>query len=400
MATGDPDGETMTAEGDFSPYAFDGGLNGDTLRDFFVWCARQSVSDIHIQGGNQLVVTRHGRLLQASAFVLADDTLSKLLDEVFNPEIRATVRGGRPVDRAMQLDGDMYQRYGLERGERLRFRCNFVQGTAGRLDTTIALTMRVIPTELMDLTKAGLEPELFDALLPASGLGLVGGITGSGKSTLCAMIYRYCLDTDPDRKVTTIEDPIEYVLARTDDILPPTQLQIGRDVASYAEGIRADLRRAPSIIGVGEMRDLETFQAGLLAAQVGHFNLSTLHIGTPGEAFARCLTMVPAEMRESAARELLGVLQYIVVQKLLRTTDGKRIAIREYIVIDDPLREKLASMSYPFWGRHIDELIRVEQRRFADQAWRLYHEGRIDRRELAVAMTASQLRELEQCERS
>ncbi len=385
----------MTGLAEFAPYAFEDGLNVESLRYFFVWCARQSVSDIHIQGGNHLVVGHQGRLRQASPFVLADDTWSKLLDELFSPEIRSTVRGGRPLDRATQLDGDINQRYGLERGERLRFRCNFVQATAGRLDTTVALTMRIIPSDIPDLTQMGLEDELLEALLPPNGLGLIGGITGSGKSTLAAAIYRFCLDTDPDRKVTTIEDPIEFVLGRLGDVLLPTQLQILRDVATYAEGIRADLRRAPSIIGVGEMRDLETFQAALLAGQVGHFCLSTLHIHSPGEAIPRCLTMVPSEMREAAASDMLNVLQYVVVQKLLRTTDGKRQAVREYIIFDDALRAKLASMPYTEWGRHIDDIIRLEQRRFADQAWRMYQARRIDRRELLVAMSASQLRELE-----
>ena len=139
-------------ETNFDPYHFDGGLNGTSLRNFFVWCSRQDVSDIHIQGGSHLVVSHHGRLRKASPFVLADDTLSKLVDEVFNPEIRATVRSGRPVDRALQLDGDANLRYGLERGERLRFRCNFVQATAGRLDTTLALTMRIISSLIPDLT--------------------------------------------------------------------------------------------------------------------------------------------------------------------------------------------------------------------------------------------------------
>lgn len=386
----------MTQTVDFPPYAFEDGLNAESLQYFFVWCARQSVSDIHIQGGNHLVVGHQGRLRQASPFVLADDTWSKLLDELFNPELRSTVRGGRPLDRAMQLDGDIKQRYGLERGERLRFRCNFVQATAGRLDTTVALTMRIIPSDIPDLTKMGLEEELFEALLPPNGLGLIGGITGSGKSTQLAAIYRYCLDNDPDRKVTTIEDPIEFVLGRSGDVLLPTQLQIIRDVDTYAEGIRADLRRAPSIIGVGEMRDLETFQAALLAGQVGHLCLSTLHIHSPGEAIPRCLTMMPSEMREAAASDMLNVLQYVIVQKLLRTTDGKRQAVREYIIFDDALRAKLAGMPYTEWGRHIDSIIRLEQRRFADQAWRMYQAGRIDRRELLVAMSASQLRELEQ----
>ncbi|RBB97359.1 plasmid transfer ATPase TraJ [Pseudomonas sp. MWU12-2115] len=379
----------------FDPYAFEGGLNATSLRNFFVWCSRQAVSDIHIQGGSHLVVSHHGRLRKASPFVLADDTLAKLLDEVFTPEIRATVGSGRPVDRALQLDGDANLRYGLQRAERLRFRCNFVQATAGNLDKTIAVTMRIINSLIPDLTAMGIEPDLFEALLPPSGLGLVGGITGSGKSTLLAAIYRYCQNHYPDRKITTIEDPVEYVLGRPEDILQPTQLQIGRDVGSYAEGIRADLRRAPSIIGVGEMRDFETISMGILAGQLGHLNLSTLHISSPGEAIPRCLSTVPTEMREATASEMLSVLQFIAVQSLLRTTDGKRQAVREYIVFDDPLREKLRSMPYSAWGHHIDTIIYMERRRIADQAWFLFLEGRIDRAELASSMTPSKLRELE-----
>lgn len=385
----------MTDATRFAPFPFEGGLDGNTLRAFFVWCARQQVSDIHIQGGNHLVVSHHGRLRRASTFVLADDTLSKLIDEVFEPEVRATAGGGHPVDRALQLDGDMYQRYGLERGERLRFRCNFVQATAGRLDTTLALTMRIIPTDIPELDTLGLEDALRRVVLPHKGLAFIGGETGSGKSTFLASVYRHCIDHDPDRKVTTTEDPIEFVLGKTGDILPATQLQIRRDVANFAEGIRADLRRAPSVIGVGEMRDRETVDAGIQAGQLGHLCLSTLHIHSPGEAIPRCLNLFQAEIREAVAHDMLGVLQYIVVQKLLRTIEGQRQAVREYIIFDDPLRETLSHMPYIRWGQHIDGIIRAEKRRIADHAWHLYLRGRIARSELAVAMTANQLRELE-----
>ncbi|WP_431225916.1 plasmid transfer ATPase TraJ (plasmid) [Serratia sp. L9] len=385
----------MTESTDFVPYPFESGLDGNALKAFFVWCAKQNVSDIHIQGGNHLVVSHHGRLRRASTFVLADDTLSKLIDEVFEPEVRATAGGGHTVDRALQLDGDMYQRYGLDRGERLRFRCNFVQATAGRLDTTIALTMRIIPTAIPDLDSLGIEDDLRSVVLPHKGLAFIGGETGSGKSTFLASVYRHCIDHDPDRKVTTTEDPIEFVLGKSGDILPATQLQIRRDVANFAEGIRADLRRAPSVIGVGEMRDRETVEAGIQAGQLGHLCLSTLHIHSPGEAIPRCLNLFQAEIREAIAHDMLGVLQYIVVQKLLRTTDGKRQAVREYIIFDDPLRERLSQMPYIKWGQHIDGIIRTEKRRIADHAWRLYLQGRIARSELAVALTSHQLRELE-----
>ncbi|WP_413484614.1 plasmid transfer ATPase TraJ [Morganella psychrotolerans] len=385
----------MAGSDDFSFFKFSATLDSESFKSFFVWCAQNSVSDIHIQGGNELVVSRHGRLLKASQFILADDLMSKLSDEIFTPEVRATVKGGRPVDRALQLDGDINNRFGLTRGERLRFRCNFVQSTAGRQDTTMALTMRVIPTEIPLLEAMDIEPDLFDVLLPHKGLGLIGGETGSGKSTLLASIYRYCLDYYPDRKVTTTEDPIEYILSKLGDVLPVTQLQLRRDVESYAESIRAHLRRAPSIIGIGEMRDQETIEAAILAGQSGHLCLSTVHIHSPGEAISRCVTRFPAEIREAIARDMLGVLQFIAVQKLLRTVGGKRIAVREFIVFSDELRDELDDIPYQNWGRYIDGIIKMESRRISDHAWRLYNEGIIDRSELSVAMNNRQIHEFE-----
>lgn len=163
----------LTKPSDFTLYDFKGVIDAETFKNFLVWASTKDVSDIHIQGGNQIVVSRYGRLLYASTLKLADDQLSMLVNEVFGPEVRAKIRGGNPQDRALQLDGDQQSRYGLTHGERIRFRCNFVQATAGRIDSTTAVTMRVIPTEIPNLEMMGLESDLFDALLP-QGLGLVG----------------------------------------------------------------------------------------------------------------------------------------------------------------------------------------------------------------------------------
>lgn len=377
-------------------YDFSNGLNADALRGFMVWCARNNVSDIHLQGDNHFVVGRYGRLLRASPFRVADDTMALLMDEVFSPELRPQVRGGVPADRAIQLDGDMTGRWGLNRGERIRFRVNLLQGSAGRQDSTIGWTLRVIPSEIPPLETLGLEPELMANLLPAKGVGLWGGITGSGKSTSLASTYRHCLDTDPDRKVTTKEDPIEFILGRPGDVLPPLQSQVGKDIPDFATGIRADLRRAPSVMGVGEMRDLETIEAGIRAGQLGHLLLSTTHIHSPGEVFARLINEFPHESRDAMAGSLLGVLQYVVVQTLLRTTDGKRVAVREFILFDYYLREKLAGMPWSKWGQHIDGILRSEKRRIVDQAWQLYRAGRIPESELAMVMSPRQRREFEE----
>ncbi|MBD8165386.1 plasmid transfer ATPase TraJ [Erwinia persicina] len=380
---------------DLTPFDFSGGLTPDSLRSFFVWAARNNVSDIHLQGDNHFIVGRYGRLLRASAFAVADDTLAKLMDEVFSPELRPKVRGGVSVDRAMQLDGDASGRWGLNRGERIRFRVNLLQGTAGR-QKTIGWTLRVIPSDIPPLEGMGLEPALLENILPAKGLAMWGGITGSGKSTALASTYRYCLDNYPDRKVTTKEDPIEFILGRPDDVLPPLQSQIGEDIPDFATGIRADLRRAPSVIGVGEMRDRETIDAGIRAGQLGHLCLSTTHIDSPGEAFARLLNEFPHESRDAMAWALLGVLQYVVVQTLLRTTDGRRMAVREYIIIDHTLRDTLGRMPWSQWGHHVNGIIRLEKRRITDQAWQLYQEGQIDAAELSVVMSPQQRRELEE----
>lgn len=377
-------------------YDFSNGLNADALRGFMVWCARNNVSDIHLQGDNHFVVGRYGRLVRASPFRVADDTMALLMDEVFSPELRPQVRGGVPADRAIQLDGDMTGRWGLNRGERIRFRVNLLQGSAGRQDSTIGWTLRVIPSEIPPLETLGLEPELMDNLLPAKGVGLWGGITGSGKSTSLASTYRHCLDTDPDRKVTTKEDPIEFILGRPGDVLPPLQSQVGKDIPDFATGIRADLRRAPSVMGVGEMRDLETIEAGIRAGQLGHLLLSTTHIHSPGEVFARLINEFPHESRDAMALSLLGVLQYVVVQTLLRTTDGKRVAVREFILFDYYLREKLAGMPWSKWGQHVDGILRSEKRRIVDQAWQLYCAGRIPESELAMVMSPRQRREFEE----
>lgn len=387
----------MSAQ-DLEPYDFSGsgGLNADTLRGFMVWCARNNVSDIHLQGDNHFVVGRYGRLLKASRFMVADDTMANLMDEIFTPELRPMVRGGVPSDRSIQLDGDMSGRWGLKRGERIRFRVNLLQGSAGRQDSTIGWTLRVIPSDIPPLESLGLEPDLIANILPSEGIGLWGGITGSGKSTSLASTYRYCLDTDPDRKVTTKEDPIEFILGRQGDVLPPLQSQVGKDIPDFATGIRADLRRAPSVIGVGEMRDRETIDAGIRAGQLGHLMLTTTHINSPGDVFPRLINEFPYESRDAMAWSLLSVLQYVVVQRLLRTTDGKRIAVREFILFDYYLREKLAAMPWSQWGHDINSIIRLEKRRIVDQAWQLYREGRIAESELAVVMSPGQRREFEE----
>ncbi|EME5107768.1 plasmid transfer ATPase TraJ [Salmonella enterica] len=364
-----------------------GGITGDSLRAFLVHCSRNNVSDIFLQGGRPITVDLYGRKVRASEFRIEPPQLTRLMDDVFSEQIKGELKAGRGVDRPLQLSGDMYQRYGLERGEFLRFRCNFVQATIGDYDMVPALTLRTIPTKIPQLESLGLEEDLFPALLPHKGLGLVVGETGSGKSTLLAAIYQYCVQHDPDRKIVTAEDPIEFLLNFPEAVIMPEQSQIGRDVASFAEHLRLTLRRAPGVIGVGEIRDPETLNGAITNGQSGHLCLSTMHTNSPGETIPRALTLVPDEQKKAMAHNLLNNLQYVIAQRLLKTTDGKRQSVREYLVFDDDIRRELGRLEYPKWQDWIDNYLSERKARMSDKAWALFQSGRINEKELLTVIS-------------
>ncbi len=359
-------------------YDFSGGVPADKLRGVLVHCYRHNVSDIHLQSGGPLVVDHYGRKVQASQFNLDHANLVRLVDEIYTPDIKSLIQGGQGADRSLQLEGDNNGRYGLNRGERVRYRSNFIQATIGALNTAMAITLRIIPSIIPSLDDMQLEEDLRRSLLPIDGLGLVCGPTGSGKSTLLASTYQHYGETHPNGKLVTFEDPVEYLFGGPDWVLSPQQSEIGRDVPSFAAGLRLSLRQAPTLIGIGEIRDLDTLQAAIPCAQSGHLALSTLHAFSPGHAFSRCVLMAPTDSREQIAFDLLDALRFVVVQRLLPTTDGKRQAVREYVLFDDDWRHRLGQEHYSRWPDTINSALRVSQKRIADGAWALFEHGRID----------------------
>ncbi|WP_202305961.1 plasmid transfer ATPase TraJ [Dryocola clanedunensis] len=359
-------------------FDFRGGLTADGFRAFMVHCYRHNVSDIHLQSGGPLIVDHHGRKIVTSQFRLEHATLVRLIDEVYSPNIKASVMGGKGYDGPLQLEGDSNGRYGLKRGERVRFRSNFVQATIGSLSTAMAVTSRIIPTTIPPLDGFGLPDELYHSLLPQDGIGLVCGPTGSGKSTLLAATCQHYGKTHPDGKLVTNEDPVEYPLGGPDWLLQPQQCEVGRDIPSFSEGIRLAMRQAMDVICVGEIRDLLTLVAALACAQSGHLALSTLHAFSPGHAFSRSYLMAPVDAREQTAYDLLDTLRYVVVQRLLPTTDGRRQAVREYVLFDEALRMHLTAQPYTRWPAMINATLLERKTRIADQAWQLFVEERID----------------------
>jgi defect-in-organelle-trafficking protein DotB len=375
--------EPYDFRGDFSPLAF---------KRFLKHCADSGASDILVQGGDFIWVEIQGRQRQASAFTIKQGQLSALISAIWQAEVESNIRAGCGVDRTLELSGEDI---GIARGRFMRFRTNFIQARVARIDEAYSITMRVIPADLPDIGNLGIEPELFEAFYPGMGLVLVCGPTGSGKTTLQAAVYAHAGKEMPDRKVITIEDPIEFVLGGPHWKGPqPAQSQIGRDIQTFALGLKNAMRRKPSIIGIGEARDLETVDAMIEAGLTGHLCYATVHTESVAETINRIIQVYPPAQQSAVASRLIGALRVIVVQRLLKTNDGKRKAIREFVVFDRDLRNQLQDTSYEHWAAILRKQLEGKQATLDDKAWSLYVAGQIAKQEFIeiVGMKAFRLR--------
>ena len=181
------------------------------------------------------------------------------------------------------------------------------------------------------------------ALAPDQGVVYVTGATGSGKSTLLAAIIRHLVEKEEGNcKVLTYEAPIEFVY---DDIQMPSsivsQAEIPRHLASFAAGVRNALRRKPGLILVGEARDAQTISAVIEAALTGHPVYTTLHSNGVAETIRRLVTSFPADERHGRTIDILETIRLAVWQRLVPSTDGMRVALREYLVFDNKIRDML-----------------------------------------------------------
>lgn len=363
-----------------SPYNFKGDFSYHSFKDFLVWAVKQGASDILIQGGDFIWLEINGRQFKATTHAIQQGNLPSLIQGLWQSDVVSKIRSGEGADRALELT----ERDGIDipRGRALRFRCNFTQARVAGLEMAFAITMRTIPDKLPRIEDQGLDDELFASLYPGMGLGLICGPTGSGKSTLLAAIYRHAGEAYPNRKVITYEDPIEFVLGGAHWKGPqPAQSEIGRDIPNFAAGLRNAMRRKPSIIGIGEARDLETVDAMLEAALTGHLCNATLHTESAAETINRIIQVYPPDSQSNVASRLAGALRFICVQRLLKTTDGKRTPVREYVVFDRRLRSILMDNHYTKWPGLIRSRLEEQSATMDDRAWALLQEGRIDEQE-------------------
>lgn len=264
----------------------------------------RGASDLHLKVGSYPMARIHGQLAPVSDQKQLDhEHLVEMAASIMSTAQRQKFKDSQEVDLA-------YSVAGLG-----RFRCNVFQQRG-----TIGIVLRVIPVTMMNLDELGLPGVLKTIASEERGLVLVTGATGSGKSTSLAAMIDY-INANRTAHVITIEDPIEYL--HRDQRCIINQREIGVDTRSFAYALRSALRQDPDIILVGEMRDLETIETTLHAAETGHLVFSTLHTLDATETITRIISVFPPHQQQQIRLQLASVLKAAIAQRLILRSDGR-----------------------------------------------------------------------------
>ena len=280
-----------------------------------------SASDIHIKVGLPPVVRRFGALIPLrDRQKLTNDDISSMAYSIMNQYQQAKFETTNEIDLA----------HSLPDVARFRVNCFKQRGSFG-------MVFRVVPTDPPGLEDLGLPEVLKKISLERKGLILVTGTTGSGKSTTMAAMVNN-INTNRNCHVITIEDPIEFLHKDRKSII--NQREIGSDTNSFAMALRAALRQDPDVILVGEMRDRETIDIALTAAETGHLVLSTLHTLDAVETIMRIVSQYPPHQHLQVRLQLAGVLKAVISQRLMPKADGQGVVpAAEVLVSTARIRE-------------------------------------------------------------
>lgn len=293
-----------------------------------------NASDITIQTGEPIFAEVYGKLIKITNRRLSNTELGDLINAIYGPNATTQLLSGKDID--------THYEFRPNRGVRYRYRVNATACLVEGHDS-IQITLRTIPTTPPKLSTMNLPDNILEAIAPQEGIVFITGATGSGKSTLLASIIRELIENeDSNRKVLTYESPIEFVYDEIDTISSiVSQSEIPRHLPSFADGVRNALRRKPRLIMVGECRDAETISAALEAALTGHPVYTTLHTSGVAETMRRLVTSFAGEERLGRTIDILETIRLCIWQKLVPTVDDRRVALREYLVFDEEVRDIL-----------------------------------------------------------
>ena len=287
-------------------------------------------SDIHLEEDANIAIRVNSdiRILEHK---LKSQEMDQILAEILGSEKNAE----------FNRDGDLDTSIGLEGLSRIRI-------NAYMANERRCLTLRILPDSLPKWESLGLPQSFIDLSKLHRGLVLCTGPTGSGKSTTLAAFINCILETQK-RHILTIEDPIEFEFEHSSSSIIH-QREVKRDTQSFASALRAALREDPDVIYIGEMRDLETIQLAITAAETGHLVLGTLHTSSAAKTVERIVDVFPAEQQEQARLQVSTSLAGIMSQTLCKNTEGKRSLAYELLIntpaIGNLIRERKVSQIY------------------------------------------------------
>jgi twitching motility protein PilT len=290
------------------------------LADLLLYVLEQGCSDLHLTAGAHPTVRKTGGLVALDSFpVLTPESIQKTLYAIMSGKQRQTFEEKLELDFAYSLP------------DQARFRVNVY-----RQRDALGAAFRLIPHEIKALEALGVPPTLGNLAMLPRGFVLVTGPTGSGKSTTLAAMVDLANRNRRDH-IMTVEDPIEFLHEHKGCLV--NQREVGEDTWSFKNALKHVLRQDPDIILVGEMRDLETIEIALTAAETGHLVMATLHTQDAAQTIDRVIDVFPPSQQQQVRVMLSGALQGVVCQQLVKTADGKgRVVACEVMVATAAIR--------------------------------------------------------------
>jgi twitching motility protein PilT len=284
-------------------------------------------SDLHLKVGSAPLFRVHGILAhdEGAETLTAEDTERVLHDLLHDPTKLQEFSEEHEVDFSFEISGVA------------RYRIN-----AFRQRGVISLACRAIPHKISTVEELSLPPVVSELAEEERGIVLLTGTTGSGKSTTLAAMIDH-INSTMNKHIVTIEDPIEFV--HTDKRSVINQREVGMDTASFKRALRRVLRQDPDVILVGEMRDEETVQTALSAAETGHLVLSTIHTVDAAESINRMLDFFPPHQHGQARSMIAGTIKGVISQRLVPGADGGRVAVCEILRMTGRVRDMIVDPS-------------------------------------------------------
>jgi len=326
-------------------------------------CVTQGASDIHLTVDRSPVFRVHGGLRSLETKVLDPDDTVSLMKSI------------TPERNQQELQEEGGTDFGFAFGDAARFRVAIFKQKGN-----VTLVLRLIPTKIMTFEEIGL-PKICSALCRRPrGLFLVTGPTGSGKTTTLACMVNY-INENFDRHIVTVEDPIEYYHNHKKSII--NQREVGIDVPSFNEALRRVLRQDPDVILVGELRDLETIEAAIRAAETGHLVFSTVHTTSAAGTITRLIDVFPPNQQEQIRTQLSTNLIAVLSQALCPLTTGRgRVAAYEFMVVTPAISNLIRENKAYRIDSSIQTGKKLGMQLLDEHLWNLYDTGRITLEEM------------------